>query len=111
MKYPSDLDSASSMGETVAASTETLVVGAHFDSILGGAAAHYNSTGTSMVLAAAIQRQIERAEAVKRLVGDNAALDAKIVTRAIELREIRDQLRAAETERRRLAAIVESRAA
>lgn len=63
------------------------------------------------VLAAAIARQIERADAVKRLVGDKAALDAKIISRVIELREAQDQLRRAESERRRLAAIVEGRAA
>ena len=58
------------------------------------------------VLGACIARQIERAEAMKRLVGDNAALDARAISRAIELREIREQLSAAETERQRLAAIV-----
>ena len=63
------------------------------------------------VLSACIRRQIERAEAVKRLTHDNAALDARIISRAIELREMYDQLRATETERRRLAAIVESKAA
>lgn len=63
------------------------------------------------VLGACIRRQIERAEAVKRLTHDNAALDARVISRAIELREIHDQLRATERERRRLAAIVESKAA
>ena len=63
------------------------------------------------VLAAAIARQIERAEAMKRLAGDKAALDAKIISRVIELREAQDELRRTEAERRRLAAIVEGRAA
>lgn len=63
------------------------------------------------VLGACIRRQIERAEAVKRLTNDNAALDARVISRAIELREMHDRLRATETERRRLAAIVESNAA
>ena len=63
------------------------------------------------VLAACIARQLNRAEAMKRLAGDKAALDAKIITRVIELRETQLQLSAAETERRRLAAIVDSRAA
>lgn len=63
------------------------------------------------VLGACIRRQIERAEAVKRLTHDNASLDARIISRAIELREMYDRLRATETERRRLAAIVESKAA
>lgn len=63
------------------------------------------------VLGAAIARQIERAEAVKRLVGDKAALDAKVISRVLELREAQDELRRTEAERRRLAAIVEGRAA
>lgn len=63
------------------------------------------------VLGACIRRQIERAEAVKRLTHDNAALDARVISRAIELREMRDRLRATETERRRLAAMVEGKAA
>ena len=63
------------------------------------------------VLAACIARQLKRAESVKRLADDKAALDAKIVSRVIELRETQLQLSAAEAERRRLAAIVDSRAA
>lgn len=63
------------------------------------------------VLGAAIARQIERSRAVKRLVNDNATLDAKVISRVIELREVREQLSAVESERRRLAAIVEGRAA
>ena len=63
------------------------------------------------VLAACIARQLNRAEAMKRLAGDKAALDAKIISRVIELRETQLQLSAAEAERRRLAAIVDSRAA
>lgn len=63
------------------------------------------------VLSAAIARLIERAGAVKQLAQDNAALDAKIITRVIELREAQAQLNASEAERRRLAALVEGRAA
>ena len=63
------------------------------------------------VLSACIARQLERAEAVKRLANDNAALDARVISRAIELRETREQLSATETERRRLARIVEGRTA
>lgn len=63
------------------------------------------------VLAACIARQLNRAESMKRLAGDKAALDAKIISRVIELRETQLQLSAAEAERRRLAAIVDSRAA
>ena len=58
------------------------------------------------VLNAAIARQIERSEALKRLVEDNTALDARVISRTIELGEMREQFSAAETERRRLAAIV-----
>lgn len=63
------------------------------------------------VLAACIARQLARAESLKRLANDKAALDAKIISRVIELRETQVQLSAAESERRRLAAIVEGRAA
>ena len=62
------------------------------------------------VLAACIERHLRRADAFKRLIHDNAALDARIISRAIELREMREQLSAAESERRRLAAIVEGKA-
>ncbi|HET9459508.1 MAG TPA: response regulator [Sphingomicrobium sp.] len=63
------------------------------------------------VLAAAIARQLTRAEAVRQLIVDKAALDARVISRSIELGEVRDQLRAAESERRRLAGIVAGRAA
>jgi two-component system, OmpR family, phosphate regulon response regulator PhoB len=63
------------------------------------------------VLAACIARLLRRAEALNRLADDKAALDAKVVSRVIELRETQLQLSAAEAERRRLAAIVDSRAA
>lgn len=63
------------------------------------------------VLAACIARQIERADAVRRLTNDKAALDARAISRAIELEEAREMLSAAEVERLRLAAIVEGRAA
>ena len=63
------------------------------------------------VLGACIARQIERAEALKRLTDDNAALDARVISRAIELREMRERLCATETERRRLASMVEGKAA
>lgn len=63
------------------------------------------------VLAACIGRQLKRAEALKKLAADNAALDAKIIHRIIELGELREQLRQAESERRRLSAIVAGRVA
>lgn len=63
------------------------------------------------VLAACIGRHLRRADSVKRLVQDNAALDARACRRAIELKEMREQLSIAEREQRRLAAIVEGKAA
>ena len=63
------------------------------------------------VLAACIARQLRRADTMKRLADDKAALDAKITRRVIELRETQAQLSLTESERRRLAAIVDSRAA
>jgi DNA-binding response OmpR family regulator len=44
------------------------------------------------VLGACIARQLDRADAVKRLVNDNAMLDARVVERAIQIGELRDQL-------------------
>lgn len=58
------------------------------------------------VLIARIGRRIEIAQAIQALRDDNATLDARIVTRAIELGEMRDRLRVIEIERQRLAAMV-----
>jgi DNA-binding response OmpR family regulator len=44
------------------------------------------------VLFARIDRRIERARTFKRLQEDNATLDARIVERAIQIGELRDQL-------------------
>ncbi len=44
------------------------------------------------VLIARIERRIQRARAMKRLQEDNAALDARIVERAIQIGELRDAL-------------------
>jgi DNA-binding response OmpR family regulator len=44
------------------------------------------------VLDACIARQLDRADAMKRLVNDNAMLDARVVERAIQIGELRDQL-------------------
>ena len=63
------------------------------------------------VLGACIARQLKRAEAMQSLADDKTALDAKIISRVIELRETQARLSAAEKERLRLAAIVEGRAA
>ena len=54
------------------------------------------------VLAARITREIERARAVENLRHDNAALDARVISRAIELGEMRALWQASEAERRRL---------
>jgi DNA-binding response OmpR family regulator len=45
------------------------------------------------VLVARIARRIERARSVQRLKDDNAALDARVVERAIQIGELREQLR------------------
>jgi DNA-binding response OmpR family regulator len=44
------------------------------------------------VLFARIDRRIDRARSVKRLKDDNAALDARVIERAIQLGELRDEL-------------------
>ena len=54
------------------------------------------------LLAARIAREIERAQAVGELRRDNAALDARVIGRAIELGEMRLRWEASEAERRRL---------
>jgi DNA-binding response OmpR family regulator len=45
------------------------------------------------VLIARIERRIERARSVQRLKDDNAALDARVVERAIQIGELREELR------------------
>jgi DNA-binding response OmpR family regulator len=47
------------------------------------------------VLIARIERRIERARTFKRLQEDNATLDARVVERAIQIGELREELRAA----------------
>jgi DNA-binding response OmpR family regulator len=47
------------------------------------------------VLVARIQRRIERARSLQQLKEDNAALDARVVERAMQIGELRDQLREA----------------
>jgi DNA-binding response OmpR family regulator len=54
------------------------------------------------VLFARIERRIARTASLNALRDDNAALDARVVTRAIELGELRERWLASETERRRL---------
>jgi DNA-binding response OmpR family regulator len=61
------------------------------------------------VLIARIGREIERARSVAGLREDNAALDARVVSRSIELGEMRDRWLAAESERLRLDRLVGKR--
>ena len=58
------------------------------------------------LLLARIARQLSRARATRQLRADNAVLDARVVTRAIELGEMRVALAASEGERARLAGLV-----
>ena len=58
------------------------------------------------VLLARVGRRLESARALQALRYDNAVLDARVVTRAIELGEVRDRLRASEAELQRLAALI-----
>ena len=54
------------------------------------------------LLAARIAREIERSRAVEKLCADNAALDARVISRAIELGEMRVRCERSEAELRRL---------
>ena len=49
------------------------------------------------VLIARIQRRIDRARTFRRLHEDNATLDARVVERAMQMGELREELRAART--------------
>ena len=51
------------------------------------------------VLIARTKRRIDRARTLARLREDNAALDARIVERAIQIGELRDQLKEAQEQR------------
>ena len=62
------------------------------------------------VLVARIGRELERARALMKLRDDNAALDARVVGRAIALSDMRERWLAAETERLRLAEVVSNTA-
>ncbi len=55
------------------------------------------------VLFARINRRIDKARSIKQLRTDNAALDARVVRRAIEIGELREQLAAMASERARAA--------
>jgi len=58
------------------------------------------------VLAARIAHRIARARSVKELRADNATLDARVITRALELGETRAALQQSEAERLRLQQLV-----
>lgn len=58
------------------------------------------------VLTARIARRISRARSVKELRADNATLDARVVTRSIELGEMRAALMESEAERLRLKQLI-----
>ena len=58
------------------------------------------------VLTARIARRINRARSVKELRADNATLDARVITRSIELVEMREALQESEAERLRLQQLV-----
>ncbi len=58
------------------------------------------------VLLARIAQRLAKARSVRELRQDNATLDARVTTRAIELGEMRAAYEASEAERRRLAAII-----
>ena len=58
------------------------------------------------VLTARIGREIERAQALAKLRNDNAALDARVVGRAIELGEMRERWLESEARRQRLEQLV-----
>jgi len=58
------------------------------------------------VLMARIARRINRARSMKELRADNATLDARVITRAIELGEMREALQQSEAERLRLQQLV-----
>jgi DNA-binding response OmpR family regulator len=58
------------------------------------------------VLAARIAQRMARARSVKELRADNANLDARVVTRSLELVEVRAALQESEAERVRLEQLV-----
>ena len=58
------------------------------------------------VLIARIERHLNRARSVKELRADNATLDARVITRSIELGEMRAALQESEAERVRLQKLI-----
>jgi len=61
------------------------------------------------VLVARIARRLARARSISSLRDDNAALDARVVQRALEMGELRDRLAESETERLRLQSLMGSK--
>jgi DNA-binding response OmpR family regulator len=62
------------------------------------------------VLIARIERRLARARAVETLRSDYTALDARIVSRVIEIGEMRQRLFDSEADRRRLQMLVSAKA-
>lgn len=58
------------------------------------------------ILTARIDRRLASARAIAELRADMAAMDARVVKRAIELGELKDRFQASQEERRRLAGTV-----
>jgi DNA-binding response OmpR family regulator len=63
------------------------------------------------VLVARIASRLARVRSTRALRDDNAALDARIVAKAIAMGELRDRLASSEAERRRLESLIGARAA
>ena len=65
-----------------------------------------DSTDDAAPNAASIRQRIEKARSVRELRADNANLDARVVSRSIELGEMRAALAEAEADRERLRQLV-----
>jgi len=63
------------------------------------------------VLIARIERRLARARSIETLRSDYSALDARLVSRAIEIGEMRQRLFDSEADRRRLRMLVSTKAA
>ncbi|MFZ5795810.1 MAG: response regulator [Sphingomonas sp.] len=81
---------------------------AAIDGLAAGADDHVAKPLDFDVLAARIARVLARARRITELKRANAALDARVATRAVELGETRATLAATQAERKRLAASVKA---
>jgi len=81
---------------------------AAIDGLAAGADDHVAKPLDFDVLAARIARVLARARRITELKRVNAALDARVATRAVELGETRATLAATQAERKRLAASVKA---